>query len=107
MTIETTLNRLKKAGACKPRYQHLVKCLGGTSFNHDAPINALAILHHNGVEDLKWLLESGACIQNTAPALAEYERVTAPALAEYERVTAQAWAEYERGRAPAWAEILS
>ncbi len=40
----------------------------------------------------------------TAASLAEYERVTAPAWAEYERVTAPAWAEYERVRAPAWAE---
>ena len=38
------------------------------------------------------------------PALAEYQRVTAPALAEYERVRDRAWAEYERVTAPALAE---
>ena len=52
---------------------------------------------------LEWLLN--ACgYQWTAPAWAEYGRVTAPALAEYGRVKAQAWAEYERVTAPAWAE---
>ena len=52
---------------------------------------------------LEWLLD--ACgYQWTAPALAEYERVTAPALAEYERVKAPAWAEYARVKAPALAE---
>jgi hypothetical protein len=40
----------------------------------------------------------------SAPARAEYERVTAPAQADYERVTAPAWAEYARVRAPARAE---
>jgi len=52
---------------------------------------------------LEWLLK--ACgYQWTAPALAEYERVTAPALAEYERVRDRAWAEYDRVTAPALAE---
>ena len=52
---------------------------------------------------LEWLLN--ACNYNwTAPALAEYERVTATAMAEYERVKAPAWAEYERVTATAWAE---
>ena len=40
----------------------------------------------------------------SAPAYAEYERVTAPAHAEYERVIAPAYAEYERVIAPAYAE---
>lgn len=40
----------------------------------------------------------------TAPARAEYGRVTAQAWAEYERVRAQALAEYERVTAPALAE---
>ena len=40
----------------------------------------------------------------TAGAEAEYGRVTAGANAEYERVTAPAYAEYERVTAPAYAE---
>ena len=40
----------------------------------------------------------------SAPAYAEYERVTAPAYAEYQRVRASTYAEYERVRAPAYAE---
>ena len=85
MTITTTLNRLKAAGACASRYEHLVRALGGVTVDHDAPINALTILAHNGAPDVEWLLNSTACIQDPAPAWAEYERVDAPALAEYWR----------------------
>jgi len=95
MTITTTLNRLKAAGACRDRYEYLVKALGGVSFDHDAPINALTILEHNGIADVEWLLASSAPVEDPAQALAEYERVMAPA-----------WAEYERVKAPAWAETL-
>ena len=105
VTMTTTLNRLKAAGACRERYAHLVKSLGGTGFDHDAPISLLTILESNGVEDTLWCLQSGAIEQDVAaPALAEYERVKAPALAEYERVMAPALAEYERVTAPALAE---
>ena len=54
--LTTTLNLLRKAGACKDRYKHLVKALGGRNFAHDAPINLLTILAHNGVEDCLWAL---------------------------------------------------
>jgi len=40
----------------------------------------------------------------SAPAWAEYEKVTAPAWAEYEKVTAPAWVEYNKVMAPAWVE---
>ena len=50
-TLTTTLNRLKAAGACAERYAHLLAALGGTSVDHDAPINLLTVLEHNGVED--------------------------------------------------------
>src|ERR1035441_5247381 len=95
MTITTTLNVLKQAGACQSRYAHLVKALGGPSFDHDAAINLLTVLGSNGRDDVAWVLENGATVEDSAPSWAEYERVTAPALAEYERVKATAWAEYE------------
>ena len=99
MTITTTLNRLlKQAGACQFRYAHLISALGGISFDHDAPINLLTVLGSNGTNDVAWVLENGATIEDSAPAWAEYEstrrpdcagrpgmsivRVTAPALAE-------------------------
>src|ERR1017187_5060519 len=104
MTITTTLNRLKQAGACQLRYAHLISALGGISFDHDAPINLLTVLGSNGTNDVAWVLENGATIEDSAPAWAEYERVSATALAEYQRVRAPAWAEYERVNAPAWAE---
>ena len=54
--LTTTLNRLRAAGACESRYAHLLRALGGTSFDHDAPINLLTILEHNGVDDCLWAL---------------------------------------------------
>ena len=54
--LSTTLNRLKHANACATRYAHLVTALGGVTFDHDAPINMLTILDHNGVEDCLWAL---------------------------------------------------
>ena len=54
--LHTTLNRLHDAGACRDRYEHLVEALGGVPFDHDAPINLLTILEHNGTEDCVWAL---------------------------------------------------
>ena len=54
--LTTTLNRLHTAGACAGRYEHLVRALGGVTFDHDAPINLLTILDHNGTEDCLWAL---------------------------------------------------
>ena len=104
--VTTTLNRLKAAGACREGYAHLVQSLGGTGFDHDAPISLLTILESNGVGETLWCLQSGAIEQGAALARAEYERVEALvsnslrrrcrggpvsrkalALAEYERVT--------------------
>ena len=116
MKLTTTLNRLRRAGACDRGMETLIASLPA-GFQKKAPIDALDILKSNGVADVEWLLNSSACIENPAPAWAEYHRVKAPALAEYrrvaapawaecQRVTAAAWAEYERVAAPAWARIL-
>ena len=109
MKITTSITKLRAAGACKPRLAVLMNSLSGSHIDLDAnldkqivhaihvmgdhandPINALDILHSNGVADVEWLLTSSACHQDTATAWAEYERVTATALAEYQRVTATA-----------------
>ena len=58
--VTTTLNLLRKAGACEPRYAHLVRALGGVSFDHDAPINLLTILELNGADDCLWALSATA-----------------------------------------------
>ena len=104
MKIHTTLNRLKAAEACVGRYAHLVEALGGVRYDHDEPIDALDILRHNGVADVKWLLDSTACIEDSAPAWEEYGRVKAVAWEEYQRVKTAAWEEYERVAAPAQEE---
>ena len=54
--LTTTLNSLKRAGACQGRYYHLVKALGGVRFDPDAEINLLTILDTNGVYDCLWAL---------------------------------------------------
>src|SRR5690606_15674642 len=54
--LHTTLNRLHQAGACTARYEHLLRALGGPSFDHERPINLLTILEHNGPEDCLWAL---------------------------------------------------
>ena len=90
----TTLNLLCKADACKGRYRCLVKALGGMKFDHDAPINLLTIMEHNGVEDVEWVLEQGATVEDCATLLAEYKRQRAPLSAKYERQYASLSAEY-------------
>jgi hypothetical protein len=54
----TTLNRLMSTRACRTIYAHLVRELGGTTFDHDAPINLLTILETNGVVDCLWALRA-------------------------------------------------
>ena len=54
--LTTTLNRLRQANACPERYAHLLRALGGVKADHDAPINLLTILEHNGVDDCLWAL---------------------------------------------------
>ena len=90
MKLTTTLNRLRSAGACESRYAHLLRALGGTSVDHDAPINLLTILEHNGVDDALWTLHSTAFVEATAPALKAYQKATAPALKAYQKAKAQA-----------------
>jgi hypothetical protein len=58
MTLTTTLNRLKAAGVRADRYEHLVKALGGVSFDHDEPIKLLTILEHSGQDDYLWALRA-------------------------------------------------
>ena len=104
MRLTTTLNLLRKAGACEGRYRHLVKALGGTKFDHDAPIDLRFILEHNGVGDVEWVLSAGATVEDCATLLAEYKSQRAPLWAEYERQSAPLDAEYERQRDLLWAE---
>ena len=58
MVLATTLNLLREHHACASRYEHLLQCLGGPSFDHDAPINLLTILEHNGLDDAFWALQA-------------------------------------------------
>ena len=106
MRLTTTLNLLREAGACEDRYRHLIKALGGTKFDHDAPINLRTILEHNGVGDVEWVLEEGATVEDCATLLAEYKSQRATLEAEYERARAPLLAEYLRQRATLLAEYL-
>ena len=101
MKLTTTLNRLRAAGACETRYAHLLRALGGTSFDHDAPINLLTILEHNGVDDVEWTLESTACLEAKATAKKAYREATAPAKKAYQETMVTAWKAYREAKATA------
>ena len=107
MKLTTTLNRLRAAGACETRYAHLLRALGGTSFDHDAPINLLTILEHNGVDDVEWTLESTACLEAKATAKKAYREATAPAKKAYQETMVTAWKAYGEAKATALKIILS
>ena len=55
VVLTTTLYSLRKHHACDSRYGHLVSALG-TDYGDKTPINLLAILEHNGVDDCLWAL---------------------------------------------------
>ena len=90
MKLTTTLNRLRAAGACEARYAHLLRALGGTSVDHDAPINLLTILEHNGVDDVVWTLRSTSCLEATAPAEKACQEAMDQAEKAYQEAKAQA-----------------
>ncbi|GAH17203.1 unnamed protein product, partial [marine sediment metagenome] len=53
----TTFGQLHDKKACKDRYRHLAKALGGIrKYGRTKPINLLAILEHNGLDDFFWVL---------------------------------------------------
>jgi len=59
--LTTTFGRLHAAGACKPRYRHLAKALGGIKkYGRGKPISLLTILDTNGPDDCLWTLRATA-----------------------------------------------
>jgi len=55
--ITTTFAQLHAAGACKARYRHLAKALGGiTKYGRTKPINLLKILEVGGWFDFEWTI---------------------------------------------------
>ena len=57
MELTTTLDLLRKAGACKDRYKVLAKALG-KGYGKDTPIPLLRILESNGLGDALWALRA-------------------------------------------------
>ena len=55
VVLTTTLYSLRKHHACDSRYGYLVSALG-PDYGDKTPINLLAILEHNGVDDCLWAL---------------------------------------------------
>ena len=90
--MQTTLNILKAHRACGERYAHLVAALGGTSFDHDAPIDLLMILERNGADDTEWAISNGATITDCAPLLAAYNAQCAALGDAHEAQCAARWA---------------
>lgn len=57
MMPQTTFRLLHKARACKKRYKHLAKALGGIkNYGRDTPITLLQILNICGLNDALWAL---------------------------------------------------
>ena len=55
--METTLNKIKAAGACEDRYAHLLKALGKTRAD-DEPLPIAKIVELNGIQDAVWALRT-------------------------------------------------
>jgi hypothetical protein len=55
--METTLNKIKAAGACEDRYAHLLKALGKTQAD-DEPLLIAKIIETNGIQDAIWALQA-------------------------------------------------
>ena len=59
MILTTTLRLLRNAHACTPRYTFLREALG-SKYGDNKPINLLAILKTNGLDDALWALQATA-----------------------------------------------
>ena len=93
-TRKLTFTQLKAKGACADQL-----ALFELTFGNSVIVDVELCQRVASQFDFDWAARNLL----SAPASAEYERVTAPASAEYERVTAPALAEYERVRATAFA----
>ena len=60
MQLTTTFALLRKASACKPRYEFLRSSLSREEYGDDTPINLLTILETNGLDDALWALSATA-----------------------------------------------
>ena len=60
MQLTTTFTLLRKASACKPRYEFLREALSREEYGDDTPINLLTILETNGLDDALWALSATA-----------------------------------------------
>lgn len=57
MNTSTTLRELRESEACRARYRHLAKSLGGVkAYGMDTPVDVLTIITHNGLDDAEWAL---------------------------------------------------
>ena len=57
--MHTTLTLLKKNRACKDRYRHLLKQLGGAKkYGYNTPIPLQDLLEMNGLDDTLWALRA-------------------------------------------------
>ena len=53
--LTTSFQRLREHHACKPRYRHLAKALGGIrAYGQTTPIPLSVILEKNGLDDALW-----------------------------------------------------
>ena len=60
MKLTTTFALLRKASACKSRYEFLRKALSREEYGDDTPINILTVLEINGLDDTLWAMRATA-----------------------------------------------
>ena len=60
MKLTTTFALLRKASACKSRYEFLRKALSREEYGDDTPINILTVLEINGLDDTLWAMVATA-----------------------------------------------
>ncbi len=89
MKLTTTFARLRSAGACTARYKHLRAAMKG--HGDKEPINLLAILKHNGLDDALWALR--ATVENC-------EKIARLMAADFAEQVLPIWQKYSQDKRP-------
>ena len=113
--LTTSFRALHKAGACRARYTHFARAMGGVKgYGRDTPIPLLRVLDENGINDALWAFR--ACGEEALPVAQEFvlrcaehvQHIGPPEVAACNAVTRRYLAgaatreELRRAKAAAW-----
>ncbi len=91
MKLTTTFSLLRKASACKPRYEFLRAALSREEYGDHTPINLLTILETNGLNDALWALRATA---------EDCEKVARLMAADFAEAVLPIWQKYSQDKRP-------